>query len=316
MGLFFHRIPLMKTTTALLVCMLVAACASSEPKRASTAAAAPALRGDADQLAASALRTWAADHGSPQASAQIAKAAQLAPDRADLAWLHARLCAEIAGCQPEPIETRLRKLDPGNGAVWLGALSRAQAKRDTQAERQLLETIARAERFDLYWTTLVSRLTPALNAMSGAPATDKEPLTTSLNSMTGWLSSLAVAAIKPVTKACDKRRVAEADMARRCQQVAQAMQRADTTLVEALGLGIEQRLTPPGTASALMLEGRMNKLTYVSEASSSVIQAQVEREKFSTHMLELMRKVRREQDMSAAILRWANQPLDPPPLGR
>jgi hypothetical protein len=37
----------------------------------------------------------------------------------------------------------------------------------------------------------------------------------------------------------------------------------------------------------------------------------VEKDKFSDQMLKLMSQLRREQDVSKAILRWAGRPLTP-----
>lgn len=296
-----------------LFAIALAACAGSGPQRSTPASAA---KGDADTWAASALKARSADRNAAQALTQIKRATDIAPDRADLAWLHVRLCMEVPGCEPEPLEARLRKLDPANGAVWLGVLSRTQARRDAQAEQQILDAMSRAERFDVYWTSLNSHLAVALNAGTSAASTQKDPLTTSLNSVTDWLSGLVVLAFKPVTSACDRQRARDAAAVQRCQDIAQAMQRSDTTLVEALGLGMAQRFATPGTSAAAEYDRHAARLAYLSQASGSIIQAQVEREKFSTQLIELMKKLRREQEVSAAILRWAGQPLEPPPGGR
>ena len=45
--------------------------------------------------------------------------------------------------------------------MWLGQLARAQARHDKRVEDQILESMSRAERFDLYWTGLVWRLSEA-----------------------------------------------------------------------------------------------------------------------------------------------------------
>lgn len=293
-----------------LLALTLAACAGSAPPKNGTATS--AQKADADTWAASALKAWGGDRNAAQALTHIRKATDLEPGRADLAWLHARLCVAAAGCEPEPLEARLRKLDPKNGAAWLGLLGRTQAQRDAQSELTVLDAMSRAERFDVYWTGLISRLTVALNA--GANAAQKDPLTTSLNSVTEWLSALTTPAFKPVTSACDKKRTLDAPAVQRCVSIAQAMQRSDTVLVEAMGLGIAQRFATPSTLAALDLERRASKLTYLSEMSSSIIQAQVERDRFSMQLIELMRKLRREQEVSTAILRWAGRPTDPPPV--
>jgi len=280
--------------------------------------------GNPDQLAAAALGTWATQRDASRALGLIRQAGDLDPQRADLAWLQVRLCIELPGCEPETYEARLRTLDAKNGSLWLGVLGRAQTRRDTRAEQSLLEAMSQSERFDVYWTTLVWRLATALAQTNAANAPAKEPptqpgtpppmpLTNALNDVTGWLSRLTFAAFRPVSIACDQQRIADAATSTSCGRIAEAMQRSDTTFVEGLGLGIAQRLTPPGTASAMALDERVATLSYRSQAAGAIMQAQVERDKFSAQVIELMKKLTHEQDVSLAILRWAGRPVTPPP---
>jgi hypothetical protein len=89
------------------------------------------------------------------------------------------------------------------------------------------------------------------------------------------------------------------------------MQHSDTTLVEGIGIGMAQRLATPASPDALVLEERGATLSYRSQAAGAVVRSQVERDKFSAQMIELMKKLPREQDVSVAILRWAGEPLLP-----
>jgi hypothetical protein len=59
---------------------------------------------------------------------------------------------------PEPMERRLRELDPANGAGWLGALARADSQNDTEAKDAALAALGRSQRVDVYWTTLIAGL--------------------------------------------------------------------------------------------------------------------------------------------------------------
>lgn len=248
----------------------------------------------------------------------IRQAGELAPERPDIAWLQVRICMELQGCEPEQYEARLRKLDPKNGSVWLGPLGRAQGRHDTRTEQSLLEAMSQAERYDVYWTTLVWRLGAAIaqanTPRTPAPGTPQAmPLTNALNDVTGWLSQLTFAAFRPLTNACDVQRTVDPTARALCDRIAQAMQRSDTTFVEGLGLGIAQRLSTPGTSAAVTLDARVATLGYRSQAAGAIMQAQVEREKFSAQVVELMKKLPREQDVWVAILRWAGRPLSPPP---
>jgi hypothetical protein len=309
-----------ETRTRLLLPILLAAaltaCAGPATQRQGAAAPTASTRtpsGNADELAGDALQALA-ERDARTALATIARANLVAQNRPDLAWLHVRICALTAGCEPEPIDARFRKLAPDNGVVWLGPLARAQARQDKRVADQILETMSRAQRFDLYWTTLVWRLSVARNAKSpppGTPNAPPHPLTNAMDSTTEALSAAVVPAFKPVSTACTPQSTQDAATRTRCDRIAQAMQRSDTTLVEGLGLGMAQQLATPGTPAAIVLDERATALSYRSQAAGAVVRSQVERDKFSTQMIELMKKLPREQDVSLAILRWAGEPLLP-----
>jgi hypothetical protein len=295
--------------------LVLAACASQSPQRGTEVPAASAARvsGNPDGLASDALQALS-EGDSQRALAAIARANLIAPKRPELAWLHARICMLSPGCEPEPVETRFRKLAPDNGVVWLGPLARAQSRQDKRVEDQILEAMSRSARFDLYWTTLVWRLTEARNAHIPPPGTANaapHPLTQALDQTTEALSSAVVPAFKPLNTSCALDRTQDPATRTRCERIAQAMQRSDTTLVEGIGLGIAQRLATPASPGALVLEERGATLSYRSQAAGAVVRSQVERDKFSTQMIELMKKLPREQDVSVAILRWAGEPLLP-----
>ena len=61
------------------------------------------------------------------------------------------------------------------------------------------------------------------------------------------------------------------------------------------------------------LAARARTARYLWQASGAIINSQVERDKFAIELLDLMRKLRREQDVQMAVLRWAGRPLIPPP---
>jgi hypothetical protein len=295
--------------------LLLSACAGS-PSQQPTTAAGTTPPSDADQLAASALATWGTNPaaGSSPALAQIQKATRAAPQRTDLLWLHLRLCIETPGCESQPIEAALRKLDPGSGAVWLGPLARAQARGDTRAEDQILDVMTKAAHFNIYWTTLVSKLSPPLSRTPVGTSVAQPvptPLTNSMNSTIEWLSSLAIPAFRPVTAACQEKQVREPARRVLCEQIAQILQKSDTVLAEGLGLGISERLVVPNSATSMQVSDKVMTLRHQNQAAGAVIAAQVEKEKFSEQMLKLMSQLPKEQDVARAILRWAGQPLTP-----
>lgn len=296
--------------------LLLAGCASSPPQPGGPAAPVAGDNNEVDQMATTALALWGTDASSrgSQALTQIQKAAAAAPERAEIQWLHLRICSEVPGCDPQPIETRLRKLDPTSGVVWLGPLARAQTRGDARAEEQILEVMTKATHFNIYWTTLIAKLSPPLSRTPVATSvaqTVPTPLTNAMNGTIGWLSSLATAAFKSVSSACDEQSVREPATRVRCEQIAQALQRSDTTLAEGMGLGIAQRLAIPDSAGAQQLTEKVQTLRHQNQAAGAVTAAQVEKDKFSEQMLKLMAQLKKEQDVSRAILRWAGQSLTP-----
>lgn len=308
--------PRLRLPSVLLAALFVlTACASSAPQIGTSTppASTRVLTGSADELAADALQALT-ERDRQRALASIARANLLAQSRPDLAWLHARVCMLTPGCEPEPIDARLRQLAPDNGVAWLGPLARTQSRQDRRAQDQILEAMSRAQRFDLYWTGLVWRLSAAREKSApqpGTPAAQPQPLTAALDRMTEALSSAVVPAFKPLSTACAQDRVQDPVTRTRCERISEAMQRSDTTLVEGLGIGIAQRLATPASPEAVVLDERAATLSYRSQAAGAVVRSQVERDKFSAQMIELMKKLPREQDVSIAILRWAGQPLLP-----
>ena len=284
-------------------------CASPATTRETPASA----NTDADPLLASALRAWAFDRNSVQALQLARQATAAASKRADAAWLYVRLCDATSGCDAAPLEARLKKLAPDNGAVWLSVLKRAQTQKDAQAEAQILTAMGRAERFDWYWTTLVQRIATAAHA-SGPPRSDDQantPLTGALTDTVAWLSSLMLPSLAPLTAACSAERVRNPVRRVTCERIAQILQRGDSYAAEGLGLGIAQRLAVPGSEEARRSEQRIETLAYQNQTAAAVMAGQIEREKFSAELIELMKKLPREQDVSLAILRWAGEPLTP-----
>lgn len=303
---------------ALLTILLGAAgCGTTQPE-----GAAPRLNrsadfraGPVDALVADAMRRHFAQRDTAQALQMLKVAASRSPDRADIAWLYSQLCVQASGCAPEPLEAQLRKLDPGNGIAWLGALGRARAKADVPAETAILTAMSRSPRFDLYWNPLVSKLGLAISQSTSAEAKNAmmDPLTSGLNEAVGWLSSIALPAFQPLREACSGAGVSGPTVRTNCIRISDAMRRGDTYIVEGLGLGIAQRMAAPGSDAAAQIEQQITLSRYQRETATGVMEVQLDRQKFSQQLVELMKKLPREQDVFLAVLRWSGSSLTPPP---
>ena len=259
----------------------------------------------ADAFASQSLATYFVQRDGARTLTLIAAAVKQAPNRADIQYLQVALCRQIEGCGAEPFEARLRKLDPGNAIVWLRTLSDAQRQRDVSVEGQVLDVIGRAERFDVYWPSLVAGLTTARNS---GPA----GLEVALNETVGWLAGTAVPSLQPLTAACTRVRLSDSTWAERCRRVARVMMRSDTYIVESFGIAIAKQVSVGDPVELAKLDERERTARYLWRTSAEIIGSQVERDKFAAEHLKLMRSVKREQDVHSAITRWAGRPTTPP----
>jgi hypothetical protein len=269
-----------------------------------------------DLLLVEALRQYLNNRDSAQSLALAKLAVQRAPERTDALWILLQICGGSPGCDPEPIEAQLRKLDPGNGLVWLSPLNRAMQRGDQPAANQILENIGRGQRVDLGWNGTVAKLATALSERTRtSDSNNKTPLTSGLNEMVELLSKLSLPAFQTLAESCTARRLGDNLTSARCLLVSSVLQRSDTYIAESIGLGIAQRLAASDPAGSTKVEQRIAIARYQRDSAGEIIASQVEREKFSAEMLGLMRKQRREQDVYIAIIRWSGRPLSPAPAG-
>jgi hypothetical protein len=296
---------------ALVCSVALASCGTptTTPAPAPPAAAVQPVHGvdEVDRLAAAALAASQEGSDAIRALALIQQATEKAPRRGDLAWLHVRLCSAVTGCEPQPLEARLKQLAPGNGIAWVGALERAQRSNDA-ARESILEALSRSQSIDLYWNSLVWHLALA-RSEAFRPAQGATPLTDAMTDVVTWLSTLAAPAFQPIAKACRDTAAARTE---RCIRIADILQRSDTFFAEGVGVGIIERSATPGTPAAEASAERVRVLQYQVQTAGEIVAVQIEREKFAAELIELMQKLKREQDVSLAVIRWAGQSVTPP----
>jgi hypothetical protein len=295
---YLNRFILASAVTIVLV-----ACGGTSVKP--SPAQAPQATSAPEAYAAEALATYQVQRDGARAYTLITSATKQAPKRIDLALLQLSLCKLIEGCQPEPFEAQFRKLDPGNGVVWVRALAEAQTRRETAVEVQILDALGQSQRFDIYWNRLTSTVTSA-RIGNGAAAN------AALGETASWLGSTIVPSFQTITISCARARTGQQDWTNRCRKVAEVLMNSDTYIAESIGIGLAQQVTAD-PAEIDKLATRARTARYLWQASSEIINSQVERDKFALELLELMRKLRREQDVQMAVLRWAGRPLVPPP---
>ncbi|MGD9597387.1 MAG: hypothetical protein AB7G76_03335 [Steroidobacteraceae bacterium] len=260
-------------------------------------------RVDADSQAAAALMSA---HEHPDRSVRlIAHAASMAPDRADLAWLHIQFCQRDASCDPEPLERRLRSLDGKNGAGWLGALARAGERGDEEAKSAALAAMGRAERVDIYWTTLIARLSRPVADARSVSLFDAEVF------VIGALAAVAIPAYQTVAGACDSERLVRDDVAAVCRGVADAFLQGDTAITEMTGVAIATRAWPehsPKWVEATKARRVRDYRVQFADPAAAWHRAH------AGDYLALCEQHRREQDVEQAVLVAIGRNPDPPPV--
>ena len=199
-------------------------------------ATALAKQTDADSLAAAGLLSLPSR---PDDSvALIGRATAAAPERPDLVWLQAQVCQTVTRCDPEPIERHLRELDPSNGAGWMGALARAHSSRNDEATDAALLAIGHSDRVDIYWTTLIARLSRA-TAQTKTISLKEADLV-----IIGVLAAYSIPTYSGVSGACKGERLQRAEIIGACRGVAGAFERGDTYVTEMIGVAIAKRVWP------------------------------------------------------------------------
>ncbi len=258
-----------------------------------------------DAVAAEALAAFQLQRDGARTWSLISAATKQAPARVDLAFLQASLCGLIEGCQPEAYEARVRTLDAGNAAIWMRALAEAQRQRESAVEAQILDAMGRAQRFDVYWNALGASVTGARIAKGAHAAA-------SLGETIDWLGSTVVPPPQPLMLACSRARTTEQAWADRCRRVARVLMSGDTFFAESVGTKLAQQVAPE-TSEQKQLKERGRNSRYLWRMYAEIANSQVERDKFALEIVELMRKLRREQDVHLAVVRWSGRSVVPPP---
>jgi hypothetical protein len=254
---------------------------------------------DADSLAAAGLLSVAKHRD--QALPLIGRAVAAAPMRADLAWLEVQVCNEVAPCDPEAAERRLRELDPYNGSGWLGALARAAVAKNDVARDAALAALGRSDRVDFYYTTLVARLSRAVTRTGRVSSEIAEVW------VIGYLAREAIPAYQYVSTACKGERLQNVEVTDTCRAVARSLQRGDTYLTEMIGVAIAKRVWPEDSSEwKAAAEARR-----VYDYRSKLFPAQ-QGEQFAKEYLTLCAQNRREQDVFVALLIKDGKNPNPP----
>jgi hypothetical protein len=284
-------------------------------------------RADAYSLATAAALSSTSSYPAPATSSTamastalplIARASDLAPQNAAIAWLRVQLCAATPNCDTRDAATVLRWIDPDNSAAWMAQLATARKDKDTIEVDRLLSDMARGTRFDLYYNQLVVLMFDALSAArrdipgsvaSSAPAT--------LAALSAVVSTEITPRFSPLIDAC-RESAAATERREDCIKLAKIMQRGDTIIVQMVGFGIEKRFVAPDSKEGRSLAERSHLLEWRSSAAGKLdesILPWTQNARVHTRLAE-MRLRPREEDVCIALLRdhkMAIEPTEKPP---
>lgn len=268
--------------------------------RMNDAAEVLAARQDADSLAAAGVLTH---HQPDRSRSLIAQATRVAPERADLAWLHIQSCAAAASCDAEELDARLQDLDGDNGVGWFGALVRATQRGDGQARDSALAAIGQSGRMDLYWNPLVARLSRQI-ASTGMVSSYEAQIET-----IGRLAGYAIPALQHLSRACTGERLMQDDVTEVCGGVIRSLLNSDTVIIESMGTSLARQVLAddsPEHVEATEAQRTWDHRVQFAGDVSAWIQSHPQEH------LDLLEQHRREQDVFEAVLIAAGRNPDPP----
>ncbi len=271
--------------------------------------------GGADALAAAALLKQMGADTDTGAYALSAHAVQLAPQRAELAWLAVRMCDTSDSCDARQSEQHLRAVDPSNAAGWIGELGRAQRGNDPLAIDAALDAIGRAQAFRVYFEPLVVATTAQLIAIRASG--EQMPSATARASMTMTMIGVVAGAVLPGTRifsySCEGYELQVKGRRARCQSAARVIERSDAYIVEGLGLSLQQKLWQESSPEYATISERRRVFQYRLEQYNQLPVSSSRPAEFPPDYLDVARQHAREQDVALVYLERARIAPQPPP---
>jgi hypothetical protein len=272
-------------------------------------------QGSADSLAAAAVLKQYGEESDSGSYPLVARAVQLAPERRDLAWLAVRLCASASACDDSGPEKHLHDVDPGNGIASTGALTRAQRKNDAVAIDSALTAIGNSQRFYVYFDPLVAATATGLAAAqhrgTGQP-TGKE-ITRATAQMIGVIAASVLPPSQSFSFSCKGLALEQVSgRLERCRRAAEAFARADTFIVEGLGLSLQQQLWPLDSPEGRSISARRRVFQYRLEEYSRLSISAANVDEFPPDVVDVLRTNEREQDAALVYFARAGIPAEPP----
>ena len=256
-------------------------------------------------LATAALLAWPGDLSGQRPLELIARAAALAPRRAELVWVQLQICERL-GCEArEQIEAHLQELDPDNGLVWIADLEHAQSSGSEVAITAAVARIGAAPRMTFYLNQLEVMMVDAL-----AMASPSQSLATRGSVAIGTLVAQVIPPLQPMAKACRPEQLDLPGRRAACKALAVRMEQSSTVLTQSLAISMQERWWPAGSPQREVLLAKRRRLDYLTAMSSRVRWWRTDRD--MAVRIDAARKTDREEEVELALIKSFGLPPEPP----
>ena len=241
------------------------------------------------------------------------RAQERAPTDPAAAWLRYALCAGTVTCDAVSSGARLRMLDPDNGMGWWPDLQLSVTNRDVAASDQILDHLANAQSFRVYFNPTAVQVTDALGRVSGPAARALHLHGQSMALMTamGGFAAQGIPPLQVLSNACRDATHAAARRATCMKIFSTLMNTADSTLLQSFGASLSLRLAPRGSTEFLAAE-RWHRTQDWRNAQFGILFNSWRIAAALKVQLTAMRQFAREEDSVLAVLRHYRRPFDPP----
>ena len=245
--------------------------------------------------------------------ALAARAQDRTPTDPAAVWLRYALCAGTASCDAVSSGARLRSLDPDNGMGWWPQLQSSVTNHDTVASDQILDHLANAQSFRVYFNPTAVQVTDALGRVRGPAARALHLYGQSMALMTamGGFAAQGIPPLQVLSNACRDATHAAARRATCMKIFSTLMNTADSTLLQSFGASLSLRLAPRGSTEFLAAE-RWHRTQDWRNAQFGILFNSWRIAAALKVQLTAMRQFAREEDSVLAVLRHYRRPFDPP----
>ncbi len=235
----------------------------------------------------------------------IAQAEALAPQRAELAWVHLAICERLKCEAKEQIEVHLQEIDADNGFVWAADLEHAQSSGSVVAVTAAIARIGASPRMTFYWNQLEVMMVDAL-----AVASPSQSLATRGTEAIGVLAAQAIPPLQPMSKACRLEQLSLPGRRAACEALVARMEQSSTVLTQSLAISMQERWWPAGSPQREVLRAKRRRLDYLMTTSSRIRWWRMNRD--MAVRIDAARTTDREEDVELAIIKLFGLPPEPP----